>query len=56
VQVGVVAAGMTQILNGLAEGEQVVVVGQFSLRDNDHVLIGDEFKELKEQVARKQPN
>ena len=56
VQVGVVAAGMTQILNGLAEGEQVVVVGQFSLRDNDHVLIGDEFKELKEQVVRKQPN
>ena len=47
---------MTQILNGLAEGEQVVVVGQFSLRDNDLVLIGDEFKELKEQVARKQSN
>jgi membrane fusion protein, multidrug efflux system len=56
VKVGVVAEGMTEILNGLAEGEQVVVVGQFSLRDNDQVLIGDEFKELKAQIAEKQRN
>jgi RND family efflux transporter MFP subunit len=56
VKVGVVAEGMTEILNGLAEGEQVVVVGQYSLRDNDQVLIGDEFKELKAQVAQKQRN
>jgi len=56
VKVGVVAEGMTEILDGLAEGEQVVVVGQYSLRDNDQVLIGDEFKELKAQVAQKQRN
>src|SRR5262249_33578286 len=55
-KVGVVAEGMTEILDGLAEGEQVVVVGQYSLRDNDQVLIGDEFKELKAQVAQKQRN
>jgi RND family efflux transporter MFP subunit len=53
VKVGVVAEGMTEILTGLTEGEQVVVVGQYSLRDNDQVLIGDEFKELKAQVAKK---
>jgi len=56
VKVGVVAAGMTEILNGLAEGEQVVAVGQFSLRDGDQVLIGEEFKELKAQVAEQQRN
>jgi membrane fusion protein, multidrug efflux system len=56
VKVGVIAEGMTEILNGLAEGEQVIVVGQFSLRDNDQVLIGDEFKELKAQVAQQPRN
>ncbi|HXH13119.1 MAG TPA: efflux RND transporter periplasmic adaptor subunit [Alphaproteobacteria bacterium] len=53
VKVGVVAEGMTEILHGLTEGESVVVVGQLALRDGDQVVIGDEFKELKPQVAQK---
>lgn len=53
VKVGVVAEGMTEILHGLKEGEQVVVVGQLALRDGDQVMIGDEFKEVKSQVAQK---
>lgn len=56
VKVGVVAEGMTEILAGLAEGEQVVVVDQFSLRDGDQVIIGNEFKELKAQIAEHQRN
>jgi membrane fusion protein, multidrug efflux system len=55
VKVGVVAEGMTEILHGLMEGEQVVVVGQLALRDGDQVMIGDEFKELKPQVVQKRP-
>jgi membrane fusion protein (multidrug efflux system) len=31
--------GMTEILGGLQEGEQVVTVGQFELRDNDAVSV-----------------
>jgi RND family efflux transporter MFP subunit len=53
VKVGVIAEGMTEILHGLKEGEQVVVVGQLALRDGDQVMIGDEFKELKPQMAQK---
>ncbi|MGH8068960.1 MAG: efflux RND transporter periplasmic adaptor subunit [Candidatus Entotheonellia bacterium] len=53
VKIGVIAEGMTEILHGLREGEQVVVVGQLALRDGDEVVIGDEFKDLKPQVAEK---
>ncbi len=53
VKVGVVAEGMTEIRHGLTEGESVVVIGQLALRDGDQVVIGDEFKELKPQVAQK---
>jgi cobalt-zinc-cadmium efflux system membrane fusion protein len=53
VKVGVVAEGMTEIRSGLTAGEQVVVVGQVALRDGDRVFIGDEFQELKDQVARR---
>jgi multidrug efflux pump subunit AcrA (membrane-fusion protein) len=31
--------GLTEILSGLKEGEQVVVMGQFDLQDNDRVLV-----------------
>jgi membrane fusion protein (multidrug efflux system) len=34
---GLMAEGMTEILDGLQEGERVVTVGQLELRDNDHV-------------------
>ena len=34
---GMAAAGLTEILDGLKEGEFVVTVGQFELRDNDSV-------------------
>jgi RND family efflux transporter MFP subunit len=51
VKVGVVAEGMTEIRSGLDRGAQVVVVGQLTLRDGDQVMIGDEFHELKEQMA-----
>jgi multidrug efflux pump subunit AcrA (membrane-fusion protein) len=30
---------LTEILSGLKEGEQVVVMGQFDLQDNDRVLV-----------------
>ena len=53
VRVGVVAEGMTEIRSGLTAGEQVIVVGQIALRDGDQVIIGDEFHELKDQMAHK---
>jgi RND family efflux transporter MFP subunit len=56
VKVGVVAEGMTAIVHGLEEGEQVIVVGQIALRDGDQVMIGDEFKDLKSQIAQKRQN
>jgi membrane fusion protein (multidrug efflux system) len=37
VRSGIVANAMTEILDGLREGEQVVTVGQLNLRDNDKV-------------------
>lgn len=52
VKVGVIADGMTEIRDGLAEGEQVIVVGQLALRDGDQVRIGDEFRDLKTQYAQ----
>jgi membrane fusion protein (multidrug efflux system) len=36
---GLMADGMTEILDGLQEGEEVVTVGQLDLRDNDRVNI-----------------
>jgi membrane fusion protein, multidrug efflux system len=51
VKIGVAAEGMTQVLNGLVSGEQVVVVGQLYLRDGDPVRIGDEFDRVKAQFA-----
>jgi membrane fusion protein (multidrug efflux system) len=37
VRSGIVVNAMTEILDGLREGEQVVTVGQLYLRDNDKV-------------------
>jgi len=37
VRTGIVSDGMTQILEGLTEGDRVVTVGQLHLRDNDRV-------------------
>jgi membrane fusion protein (multidrug efflux system) len=37
VRSGIVANAMTEILDGVNEGEQVVTVGQLNLRDNDKV-------------------
>jgi RND family efflux transporter MFP subunit len=56
VRVGVVAEGMTEIRSGLSAGEQVVVVGQVALRDGDQVMIGEEFHDLKEQIAHRRQN
>ncbi|MGA3172660.1 MAG: efflux RND transporter periplasmic adaptor subunit [Chthoniobacteraceae bacterium] len=36
---GMMADGMTEILDGLQEGEKVVTVGQMELHDGDHVTI-----------------
>jgi membrane fusion protein, multidrug efflux system len=52
VKIGLVAEGMTQVLDGLTAGDQVVVVGQLYLRDGDHVRIGDEFEELKSKSVQ----
>lgn len=38
VRVGIESGGMTEILNGLADGEPVIVTGQGSLRDGSRVL------------------
>jgi RND family efflux transporter MFP subunit len=54
VKVGIAAEGMTEILDGLTPGENVVVVGQFHLRDGAQVRVGDEFNEIKAKFA-KQP-
>jgi membrane fusion protein (multidrug efflux system) len=43
VKTGLNGGGSVQILEGVAEGENVVVVGQAGLRDNDKVRIGDEY-------------
>lgn len=53
IKIGVVAEGMTEVLDGLAEGDNVVAVGQFNLRDGDHVRIGDEFNEIKSKYVEK---
>lgn len=53
IKIGVIAEGMTEVLEGLAEGDNVVAVGQFSLRDGDHVRIGDEFNEIKSKYVEK---
>jgi multidrug efflux pump subunit AcrA (membrane-fusion protein) len=55
VRVGVIAEGMTQIVDGLAPGESVVTVGHVYLRDADQVRIGDEFEDLKSQFAGAPP-
>ena len=39
VRTGLSNGGLTEILSGLKEGEQVVVMGQFDLQDNDRVLV-----------------
>jgi RND family efflux transporter MFP subunit len=51
VKIGIAAEGMTQVLDGLVSGEQVVVVGQLYLRHEDHVRIGDEFDRVKAQLT-----
>ena len=40
VRVGAVGDGMTQIIDGLADGDRVVVVGQYHLKDGDLVRTG----------------
>jgi membrane fusion protein (multidrug efflux system) len=47
VKVGTSGDGLTAILGGLREGEQVVTVGHLYLRDNDRIRIGDEFEDTK---------
>jgi membrane fusion protein (multidrug efflux system) len=37
VRTGLSSGGATEVLSGLQEGEQIVVVGQFGLHDNDQV-------------------
>jgi RND family efflux transporter MFP subunit len=39
VRCGLATGGKTEILSGLQEGEEVVTVGQYDLRDNDNVLV-----------------
>ncbi|HEX2140486.1 MAG TPA: efflux RND transporter periplasmic adaptor subunit [Woeseiaceae bacterium] len=41
VRIGIEGGGMTEILNGLAAGEPVIVTGQSSLRDGSRVLASD---------------
>jgi len=41
VQIGLRSSGLTEIVTGLDEGEQVVAAGQFNLTDNDLVVVVD---------------
>ena len=41
VRVDAVGNGMTEVIDGLAEGDRVVVVGQYHLNDGDLVRIGE---------------
>ena len=41
VRIGAVGDGMTQIIDGLEDGDRVVVVGQYHLKDGDLVRVGD---------------
>lgn len=43
VKTGLQGGGYVEAISGLAEGEQVVVVGQAGLQDADKVRIGDEY-------------
>ena len=45
VKVGGVGDGQTAIVDGLAEGDRVVTVGQLNLRDGDKVRLGNEDTE-----------
>jgi RND family efflux transporter MFP subunit len=56
VKVGAIAEGMTGIVDGLAEGDRVVTVGQMDLREGDQVRIGDEFEDLKKKAASPRPD
>jgi multidrug efflux pump subunit AcrA (membrane-fusion protein) len=40
VKIGMAMEGFTEVVGGLAEGENVVTVGQANLRDGDKVRIG----------------
>jgi RND family efflux transporter MFP subunit len=40
IRVGAMAEGLTQVIDGLEEGEQVVTVGQLDLNDGDPVNVG----------------
>lgn len=53
VKIGAMAEGMTEIVNGLAEGERVVSVGQLYLHDQDIVRIGDELNKTEEKYVQK---
>jgi len=54
VRIGAISEGMTEIIDGLSSGDEVVTVGQFYLRDKDRVRIGDEFKNLAAKIAQKE--
>ena len=43
IKTGLQGNGYVEAREGLAEGEQVVIVGQAGLKDNDKVRIGDEY-------------
>lgn len=43
VKMGLQGGAFVEVLEGVAEGEQVVVVGQAGLQDKDKVRIGDEY-------------
>jgi multidrug efflux pump subunit AcrA (membrane-fusion protein) len=36
---GIMADGMTEVLDGLDEGDKVVTVGQLELHEGDHVTV-----------------
>ena len=56
VQTGVQTKTEVQILDGLEEGEQVMVEGQYRMNDGDKVLIVDEDESEKSEANTEKPS
>ena len=47
IELGLSQGNIVEVINGLSEGEQVVTVGQHSLKDGETVQVASEWNEFK---------
>lgn len=52
IQIGSSAEGMTEVIEGLSNGDQVVVAGQINLKDGDLIRVGDEFNAANPKIDK----